>query len=405
MKSRLTQAVNKSKQYINKFDKIVLRMPSESGFDPASAFLSPYAPLRRLNAICPYLTMFPLEFPYRQLLRAEPGEWVFDPFCGRGTTIYAARLLGLPSVGVDGNPVAAAVAEAKLVDVDADEIIRVCRAILSSPQQPAEVPSGKFWRLCYHSKTLENICKLRGSLARDCSTPARVALRALLLGVLHGPRNLGEPTYLSNQMPRTYATKPAAAVSYWERKRLRPKNVDVLDVVSRRALFTFKQLPPKTDGRVVFGDARSLNGELPRRKFRWVITSPPYYGMRTYVPDQWIRNWFLGGDSRVVYSNGSQLNHYPEAEFMIGLARVWKGVADRCSPGARLIVRFGALPCLRRDPGAILKRTLRESGSPWRILTIQDAGHATVGKRQADQFKRNAGRAVMEVDLHAVLEN
>lgn len=374
-------------------------------YKASEAFRSPYAPLRRLNAICPYLTMFPLEFPYRQLLRADKKDWVFDPFCGRGTTIYAARLLGLPSVGVDGNPVAAAVAAAKLIDVDAKKISKLCRSILASRSEPYDVPSGDFWSRCYHPETLEEICKLRESLEKDCSTPARIALRALVLGILHGPRNEGEPTYLSNQMPRTYATKPSAAVKFWKRNRMRPARVEALDAVSRRAEFTFKQLPPVTDGSVVLGDSRHLNGELPKRKFRWVITSPPYYGMRTYVPDQWLRNWFMGGEPEVVYSNTNQLNHHPESEFMSQLSTVWKEVAKKCSPGARLIARFGALPCLRRDPGAILKQTLNDSGANWRILTIQDAGHSTVGKRQAEQFKHTPGRAVMEVDLHAVLEN
>lgn len=50
------------------------------------------APRLRLNAVCPYFTMFPLDFPYQHLLDAQPGEWVLDPFCGRGTTNYAARL-------------------------------------------------------------------------------------------------------------------------------------------------------------------------------------------------------------------------------------------------------------------------------------------------------------------------
>src|SRR5690606_41868113 len=50
-----------------------------------------------LNTVCPYYTMFPLEFPLARLARAKPGEWVLDPFCGRGTTMYAARLRGLRS--------------------------------------------------------------------------------------------------------------------------------------------------------------------------------------------------------------------------------------------------------------------------------------------------------------------
>jgi hypothetical protein len=39
---------------------------------------------------CPYYTMFPLDFPLAWLRRARPGEWVLDPFCGRGTTLYCA---------------------------------------------------------------------------------------------------------------------------------------------------------------------------------------------------------------------------------------------------------------------------------------------------------------------------
>nr|MBP9900761.1 site-specific DNA-methyltransferase [Verrucomicrobiota bacterium] len=42
-----------------------------------------------------YYTMFPLEFPERVLRAAGARELVADPYCGRGTTIYAARLRGL----------------------------------------------------------------------------------------------------------------------------------------------------------------------------------------------------------------------------------------------------------------------------------------------------------------------
>jgi len=68
-----------------------------------------------LNAICPYFTLFPLKFPLRILQgRAKQHRAVLDPFCGRGTTNFAARLPGLRSLGVDSSPVAAAIAEARL---------------------------------------------------------------------------------------------------------------------------------------------------------------------------------------------------------------------------------------------------------------------------------------------------
>ena len=81
--------------------------------------------------------MFPLAFPFRTLRRADPGHWLIDPFCGRGTSNFAARLRGIPSVGIDSDPVAAAIARAKLVDAKPGFIIRTARQILEDEHDPA----------------------------------------------------------------------------------------------------------------------------------------------------------------------------------------------------------------------------------------------------------------------------
>ena len=73
-------------------------------------------PRHSLNAVCPYFTMFPLSFPLWALKHASPRAVVLDPFCGRGTSNYAARYLGLRSYGIDTSPVAVAIAKAKLAD-------------------------------------------------------------------------------------------------------------------------------------------------------------------------------------------------------------------------------------------------------------------------------------------------
>src|SRR2546423_1196479 len=89
---------------------------------------------RALNAVCPYYTMYPLDFPLRILREyGNENDWVLDPFCGRGTTGYAARLCGMPSCGYDTSPVAVAVAKAKLVNTSADAVVRTAEAILSRP--------------------------------------------------------------------------------------------------------------------------------------------------------------------------------------------------------------------------------------------------------------------------------
>src|SRR2546427_2587739 len=120
--------------------------------------LNKQSPKLRLNAICAYFTMFPLAFPYHQLQGAHPGDWVLDPFCGRGTTNMAARLLGLPSIGIDSSPVATAIAEAKLCAVESTAVADTCNAILEAAS-PTIVPTGTFWELCYDALTLMQICQ------------------------------------------------------------------------------------------------------------------------------------------------------------------------------------------------------------------------------------------------------
>jgi hypothetical protein len=351
----------------------------------------------RLNAICPYYTMFPLDFPLEVLADAKPGTWVLDPFCGRGTTLYAARLLGLNSVGIDSNPVAVAATAAKLVSVRPDAVAARAEDILRGPQASG-IPSGTFWELCFHADVLAGLCKLRSALL-GATHAVDVALRAVVLGALHGPRNQGTPSYLSNQMPRTYSTKPAAAVRFWQARGLRPEPLDVVEIVRRHATWRYEITPPPTRAGVVEGEASKVLGRL-RRKFDWVVTSPPYPGMVTYRPDQWLRNWFVGGPSVVDYRRTGQLGAVTGAAFTRDLGDVWKAVAARCTSDAHLVVRFGALPSTRRgEPEDILAESL-DLSSVWELIELRSAGAPRDGRRQADQFP-GAGSQVAEVDCVA----
>jgi hypothetical protein len=78
-------------------------------------------------------------------------------------------------VGLDSNPVAAAVAGAKLVSVTADEITDVAERLLATSDDGVELPAGDFWTQCYHFETLAEICKLRSRLLENCTTEAAVA--------------------------------------------------------------------------------------------------------------------------------------------------------------------------------------------------------------------------------------
>lgn len=274
-----------------------------------------------LNGACPYFTMFPLEFPLRILkTHANQDSAILDPFCGRGTTNFAARLLGLYSAGVDSSPVASAIASGKLVNTNPNEIAAEVHRILDSEVE-YKIPSGEFWELAYHPDVLNQLCKIRAVLNKDCHSDSRKALRLIILGALHGPQQKIMSSYFSNQSMRTFAPKPRYAVKYWTQRKLLPKKVDLEKIICQRANRFFSGLP-EGRGIINLGDSR-VCAHIPNdKRYSIVITSPPYYGMRTYIPDQWLRNWFLGGTDFVDYSCHNQVTHSRSQAYIDDLKRV-----------------------------------------------------------------------------------
>lgn len=357
-----------------------------------------------LNGICPYFTMFPLDFPLNILKRrARAGDVVLDPFCGRGTTNFAARLVGLRSLGVDSSPVAAAITASKLATATVDDVFAEARTILTG-REARHIPTGEFWQWAFHPTVLDALCRFREAFLEDCATDARIALRGIVLGALHGPKQKTFPGYFSNQCPRTYAPKPAYATRFWRERGLAPEPIDVLAVIERRAK-RYYRTPSHITGAVRLADSReadALQPETPDTQFDWVITSPPYYGMRTYIPDQWLRNWFVGGPDVVDYGNGGQIVHSSPQDFADDLRQVWRNAESVCADDAKMVIRFGSIRDRLSNPADLIRRSL--AGTRWRIASIKGAGSATRGKRQADAFLRVKSEPIVEFDIFAHLQ-
>lgn len=186
-----------------------------------------------------------------------------------------------------------------------------------------------------------------------------------------------------------------------------PPAVDVMTIIEERAWRYFGTPAPMSRGRVLLGDAREIR--LPRRRFSHVVTSPPYFGMRSYVPDQWIRDWFLGGPAAPTYVQPGQLGYEENrdpARFASELGRVWANVAPACRNGARLVIRFGAIRSRPSDPVAIVRASIESARTGWRIESILPAGDAHRGKRQADQMgaRGKGSGAVVEYDVACILD-
>jgi hypothetical protein len=208
-----------------------------------------------------------------------------------------------------------------------------------------------------------------------------------------------KPSHLSNQAPRTFAPKPAYSVKFWKARGLEPAERDVAEILVERARRYFGNEQSGARGRILHSDSRKATLG-PAEAFEWVITSPPYYGMRTYVPDQWIRNWFLGGPPETDYRSDMQLKHSSPEDFIADLATVWERAARVSRPGGHLVVRFGGINDRHAEPLDIIKSSLRTT--KWRVTTIRPAGDAATGRRQALAFATEQAQPRSEYDVWAV---
>jgi len=364
-----------------------------------------YDPRNALNAICPYFTMFPLEYPLRVLKshrREQPV--VMDPFCGRGTTLFAARTLGLVSRGIDSSPVAVAIARAKLCTVNVEATVQLAQSFIEA-DRPGAIPDSEFFRSAFSPSVLRKICALRqGLLDTEEDTDATVLLRATMLGCLHGPtsKNPEAQSYLSNQMPRTFAAKPDYSVRYWNSKGFTAPEVDILAVLRRKFARLKRSCPPNGSSfaDVWLGDSRCADSfPVTGQDFSVVVTSPPYYGMRTYVEDQWLRNWFLGGPDHVVYGTSTQLEHAGKVAFAESLGAVWRNMARTQADRLQMYIRFGIIPSAKADPKTLIRDSIESSGVSWRIVSMRQAATASSGKRQADHML-SGSTAATEYDFH-----
>lgn len=355
-----------------------------------------------LHALCPYFAMFPEQFVARQVLAyTRPGDFVFDPFCGRGTTVLESLLNNRVSAGVDINPVAACVAGAK---ADPPSLSRVMSRLdeLEAGQRNVaslEMPTDEFFGSCFHPKTLGQISFLRQTLCWWSSRIDRF-IAAVMLGCLHGESHKS-PNYLSNRMPRTISTKPAYSVRWWKARNMLAPERETFDVLRRLCRFRLSGDPLSARGSVKQRDARSASSAFPklRRKVKLIVTSPPYLDTTDYHEDQWLRLWFLGGATRPSSAPGSDDRHLRADHYWKFLAEAWAGSAALLQPHSFIVVRIGGTKLPKGKLLFGLHASLTKAFPSSVVSTLGEGTTTEIKNRQTNAFRPGTGSRRYEHDF------
>lgn len=356
-----------------------------------------------LHSLCPYFAMFPEQFVTKQLLAyTERGDTVFDPFCGRGTTVFESLLNGREAAGVDINPVAACVAGAKsdpptLVSLSARlETLQRKYAVAS---ERITVPAEPFFRACFHGKTLRQIVFLRTKLAwRDSRIDRFIA--AVALGCLHGESHKSK-NCLSNRMPRTISTKPEYSVRWWnERSYVAPER-DAFSILRELAAYRLSQDPARLRGTVRLRDARVASRAFPKlhEQVSLIVTSPPYLDTTNYAEDQWLRLWFLGGPERPLRLKNKDDRHRSTELYWKFLAEAWAGCQELVRSRTTVVVRIGGTRLDKHQLADGLNDSIEEGFSSYRVRALHSGCTTEIKNRQTNAFRPGTTQERYEHDF------
>ena len=248
-----------------------------------------------------YRACFKAQLPEFFVARlTDPGDTVYDPFAGRGTTPVQAALMGRRPVSNDVNPLSAILIAPRL-DPPPLPAIRARLDDLDLAHAVTE-PDHPELLAFYHPETLSQIIALRRHLldreARGVLDPVDAWLRMVAINRLTGH----SPGFFS-----VYTLPPNQAVSVQSQRRINLargqtppfRNVGALIARKSRSLLADGAPPPHPAGLLTTGAAEATPG-LADASVDLLVTSPPFLDVVDYEGDNWLRCWFAGIDPATV---------------------------------------------------------------------------------------------------------
>jgi DNA methylase len=356
-----------------------------------------------LHSLCPYFAMFPEDFVAKQVLAyTRRGDWVFDPFSGRGTTVFESLLNGRPAAGTDLNPVAACVAGAK---ANAPVLRNVLKRLDSLEAEFALVGRvetdvlADFFRWCFHEHTLAELLFLRRELMWKTSKVDRF-IAAVALGCLHGESHK-TPNCLSNRMPRTISTKPEYSIRWWIARGLAAPERKTFEILKSMCRYRLQEAVPEIIGEVKLRDARQAGNAFPalREKVSLVVTSPPYLDTTDYIEDQWLRLWFLGGPEQPRGGVNKDDRHTRLDSYWKFLTDAWSGIQPLVKRGTHIVVRIGGTRMPKQALGEGLLESLKGGMTGFRVKPVRRGSTTEIRNRQTNVFRPGTSAVRYEHDF------
>lgn len=263
-----------------------------------------------------------------------PGDTVYDPFMGRGTTPLQAALMGRAAIGADINPLSAHLVRPRL----APPSIEAVAERLSALDWTASAEVRDELLAFFHPRTLSQICALRAYLlareAQGLSDPVDDWICMAALGRLTGH----SPGFFS-----VYSMPPNQAVSVQSQLKINadrgqaPPLRSVPDLILRKTRALLKDGAPPPVAAALHTASAEHTPDIAQASVDLVVTSPPFLDVVQYAADNWLRCWFIGVDAGVV----NIAMHRKVEDWTAFVARVYTELGRVVRPGGHVAFEVG----------------------------------------------------------------
>lgn len=294
-----------------------------------------------------YRACFKAELPAWFIDRySQPGDIVYDPFSGRGTTVIQASLSGRRFISNDLNPLSRILTEPRISPPPLAAIaLRLDSLDLQGTDgmiKPEEEPDLEVF---YNARTLMELRNLRNYLQQRRSNGREDALDAWIRMVATNRLSGHSKGFFSvYTLPPNQATNPERqrAINHKYNNDF-GEYKDVKSLILRKSRSLLKTLPNGAIGMGgVFLTCNAADTpQIPSRSVNLIITSPPFLNVVQYEQDNWLRIWFNCLDRTEITTKLTKPNSLKAWKDL--MARVFAEFARIMTPGGYIAFEVGEI--------------------------------------------------------------